>query len=215
MPRFSLIVILSTLIALGLYLAAVTHISIEPFTVVGLPNSSIIVVEPGSSWRYIYLWINSRTMSVDEVKEMLEKLDMEPMAKRAVIDTLEEDVHGEIVYRDLWATIVRGEPSDLAIGINISAINPQNAVIELRISMPSGEVVAKTITLTKHSEVVYIPLTHSGPYVFTLINSASQPLKLGVSIVRGYVNISKPYLLPGIAILAISIPLLIYAIRKL
>ena len=215
MHRFSLMMVLSTLIALGLYLAAVTNVSIEPTAVVGLPNSSIIVVEPDSPWRYVYLWINSRTMSVDEVKEILESLGMEPMAKRAVIDTLKEDVHGEIVYRDLWATIVRGEPGDLAIGINISAIRPQNAVIELRISMPSGEVVAKTVTLTNHSEVVYVPLTHSGPYVFTLINSASQSLKLGVSIVRGFVHISKPYLLAGIAILAISIPLLIYAIRKL
>ncbi len=213
--RVWLLLSLSILIVLGLGLASVTRIGIRPLAMVELSNSSTIAIEPGREWRFTYLWINSRAMSIDDVRELLEKINASSIAIRAVTGILEENVLGELVYRNLWVTVARGEPSDTVIGINISFVEPVNSVIELRIAKPSTEIETKTIASTARYTVIYVPLTHSGAYVFMLANHGTSLARLRVMMVRGYVYLDKPYLLPGFTILAISVPLLIYAIRRL
>ncbi len=132
---------LIVLIALGIVLTALLETKILIGTYSG---TFTIVIKENDAWNFKYIWLNLNSISIEDALNIIGKY------KSTLYDAMASSTPTSIYGKEEWVHIMFFEPphsiSSLdesivrILGLNITSLNPANAVLTIEIINPEGEI---------------------------------------------------------------------------
>jgi len=104
------------------------------------------------------------------------------------------------------------------VGLNITSLNPANAVLSIEIINPEGEIdryeLSGGIGKNTSSKYFYAKVLKSGIYTFRIINNFNSSVTLTMNIGEGIIISKRPFIYYGIAMIILSVFTIFIILRK-
>jgi len=196
--------------ALGIVLTAL----LETKMLIGTYSGSFtIVIKENDAWNFKYVWLNLNSISMEDALNIIGRY------KNILYDAMTSSTPTSIYRKEKWIHIMFSEPPHSInslvesvvriIGLNITSLNPANAVLSIEIINPEGGINSYELngSISKNTlpKYFYAKVLKSGIYTFRIINNSNSPVTLTINIGEGIIISRRPLIYYGIVVIILSV----------
>ncbi len=172
-----------------------------------------LILKPHDVWKYTYVWINAKTMTIDYIAKLLYGLNItEDEIRENVLIPIKENITGEYIGKYIIIDTNWGEPRSLAIGFKVYQIQPVNASIIIEFVTPENRTYTFKLSGSDAPIHISIPLSTSGVYRIRIMNNSTVETMINITFTTSVLDVERPYLLYSISLAIIAVILLTYTL---